>query len=103
VAIDIAVRLPGESYTWLVILGGWSLLLLLGLAGGDPLAAGRPGQEAPAFRLARWVACAWGRARAGAGVAGREAGATRRPAAPGRAVPPAAGQRPTESGLHAVV
>gem|GEM_PF-3889168 len=37
-----------------MILATWLLLLLLGLAGGDPLAAGRPGQEALAVAFARW-------------------------------------------------
>lgn len=44
-----------EQYTWLIILAAWSLLLALGLAGGDPLAAGQPGREAPAVKLAKWA------------------------------------------------
>ncbi len=44
-----------EAYAWIIILGTWLLLLLLGLAGGDPLAAGRPGQEAPAVAFVRWL------------------------------------------------
>ncbi len=44
-----------EQYTWLFILAAWSLLLALGLAGGDPLAMGQPGREAPAVKLAKWA------------------------------------------------
>jgi hypothetical protein len=77
-----------EQYTWLVILAAWSLLLLLGLAGGDPLAVGQPGREAPLIKLARWAHRSM-RARATAGEAA---------APPVRFPAPA---RPSESGLHA--
>lgn len=70
-----------EAYTWVIILAAWSLLLLLGLAGGDPLAAGQPGREAPAIALTRWL----------------HRRTTRRPAV--RAQPRA--ERTRESGLHA--
>ena len=73
-----------EQYAWLIILGGWSVLLLLGLAGGDPLAAGQPGREAPAVAFVKWL---YGRGHALL-------------APPAREVP--APRRPTESGLHPV-
>jgi hypothetical protein len=81
-----------EQYTWLVILFAWSLLLLLGLAGGDPLAVGQPGREAPLIKLARWAqrAAATRAAAHAAGAAHRER--------PAHFPPPA---RPSESGLHA--
>ena len=45
-----------EAYFWIVIVAAWSLLLLLGLAGGDPLAKGRAGREAPGITFAKWLA-----------------------------------------------
>lgn len=77
-----------DSYVWLVILGAWSLLLLLGLAGGDPLAAGQPGREAPAVAFVKWLH--------------RLYRAWTAPTAPSRprSIP---ARRPTESGLHAAV
>ena len=80
-----------EGYAWLIVLGAWSLLLALGLAGGDPLAVGRPGQEAPAIKLARW-AHGWLKAQRSAEAA---AAAPERP----RAGAPA---RQSGSGFHAV-
>ena len=78
-----------DSYTWVLILAAWSLLLLLGLAGGDPLAAGRPGREAPAIAGVKWLTRRLRTALAGTG----------RPAVPARRVPP---RHATESGLHAI-
>ena len=44
-----------EPYLWLIVLATWLGLLLLGIAGGDPLAAGRPGHEALAVAAAKWL------------------------------------------------
>jgi hypothetical protein len=78
-----------EQYTWLIILAAWSLLLALGLAGGDPLALGQPGREAPAVKLAKWV---------------RRTAAASWPSAPVTRLPRrAAPARHSESGLHAAV
>lgn len=75
-----------EAYTWIIILACWILLLLLGLAGGDPLAAGRPGHEAPAVAAGKWLYRAW------LTRAARQPTPSRRGAA----------AHPTESGLHAI-
>ena len=75
-----------EAYIWLIILATWSLLLLFGLAGGDPLAVGRPGHEAPAIRLAKRLRTL---------ARSRSALATPRLDVPRPT-------RPSESGLHAI-
>ena len=79
-----------EAYTWLIILAAWSLLLALGLAGGDPLAMGQPGREALAVKLAKWMHHTM-KERQGASV-------LKAPALPPHAVP----ARQSGSGFHAV-
>src|SRR4051794_15283575 len=44
-----------EHYAWVLILFGWSLLLLIGLGGSDLLAAARPGTGTPEVPLPRWL------------------------------------------------
>jgi hypothetical protein len=73
------------------MLAGWALLLLLGLAGGDPFAAGRPGREAPAIAFAKWLHRRW---------------ASRQPAAPPISPPVVAltpARRTPGSGFHPAV
>jgi hypothetical protein len=83
-----------EQYTWLIILAAWSLLLALGLAGGDPLAVGQPGREALAVKLAKWAHRAARELRTRGAAQERDAVPARRYPAPPRA---------SESGLHAAV
>jgi hypothetical protein len=85
-----------EQYTWLIILAAWSLLLALGLAGGDPLAVGQPGREAPAIKLVKWAHRTTRdlRTRGAGGRDGQDTARARRYPAPAR---------PSESGLHAAV
>lgn len=59
-----------ESFTWVIALGVWSTLLALGMAGGDPLAAGRPGREAWAVKVVFGVA-RWSKRRRGAVTSGQ--------------------------------
>ena len=82
-----------EAYSWLIILAAWWMLLALGLAGGDPLAVGRAGREAPAIRLAKWTYRSW-KARHGASETPRHAAQP----APRIGTP----ARQSESGFHAV-
>jgi hypothetical protein len=83
-----------EHYAWAAVVAGWSLLLLLGLAGGDPFAVVEPRRAAPPVRFVQWAARAWASQRRDVPAAGVGAELPARPAV----MPPA-----TESGLHAVV
>jgi hypothetical protein len=83
-----------EHYAWAAVVAGWSLLLLLGLAGGDPFAAVEPRRAAPPVRFVKWAARVWAGQRRDVPAAGVGA---ERPARP--AMVPSA----TESGLHAAV
>ncbi len=78
-----------EHYTWALVLAGWSLLLLLGLAAGDP-AATQQGSETPINVLARSLRRALVPARLGSPPAA---------APPGHQTPRGA----TESGLHPAI
>ncbi|MGH2354791.1 MAG: hypothetical protein ACRDJN_24550 [Chloroflexota bacterium] len=84
-----------EAFTWGIVLAGWSLLLLLGLAGGDLMTLAQPGSASPTVPRAGRLRLTRGSHTPEPASASPDDAARH---APGSSSPP-----PTESGLHAVV